>query len=309
MTPIIAFARRTPGWMPIRIFLLLLISAITLSGQRPASPGIQGEEADPAALIQRASANEVAALQSPDYFRYLETLEWKWGTETREVIETPQGRADRIVEFNGEPLSPDQSSKQEERLRKLLRNRDAVRHEIADQEAEVKRRINMMQAFPLAFKFTPEGEQDGLLRFSFRPNGSFSPEGRQTQVYRGMQGKVWVEPKQRRLVRIDGTLTRNVSFGWGIFGKLYKGGHYRIEQTQVKPGIWRITTLDLDLKIRVLFNTSHLLRNERNSEFRATPPATTYQEALQILLGLPERPAHINSESNHGPAHPTEQSK
>lgn len=287
---ITGFARPAQRWLPIRLLLSVLLFSFALSGQQPEHPEIQSEEADPAALIQRASANEVAALQSPDYFLYMETLEWKWGTETREEIETAQGRADRIVEFNHEPLSPDQASKQEHRLRKLLRDSDAVRHEVEEQHAEVKRRISMMQAFPLAFTFTPEGEEDGLLKFSFRPNGSFSPINRQTQVYRGMQGTVWVEPHQQRLVRIDGTLTRNVSFGWGIFGKLYKGGAYRIEQKQVEPGIWRISTLDLDLKIRVLFNTSRLLRNEHNTEFRPTPPGTTYQQALKNLLGPPARP-------------------
>lgn len=287
---ITGFARPAVRWLPARIVLLLLISAVTLSGQKPAPADIQSEEADPAALIRRASANEVAALQSPDYFRYMETLEWKWGTETREVIETTQGRADRIVQFNHEPLSPDQASKQERRLRKLLRDHDAVRHEISDQNAELKRRISMMQAFPLAFTFTPAGEEDGLLKFRFRPSGSFSPQDRQTQVYRGMQGTVWVEPNQERLVRIDGTLTRNVFFGWGIFGKLYKGGTYRIEQTQVEPGKWRIKTLDLNLKIRVIFNTSRLLRNEHDTEFRPAPPGTTYQEALKILLGTPAGP-------------------
>lgn len=290
MIRITGFARPAQRWLPIRLLLSVLMFSFMLSSQQPEHPDIQSEEADPAVLIQRASANEVAALQSSDYFRYMETLEWKWGAETREVIETAQGRADRIVKFNHEPLSPDQASKQERRLQKLLRDRDAVRHEIEDQHAEVKRRISMMQAFPLAFTFTPEGEEDGLLKFSFRPNGSFSPKDRQTQVYRGMQGTVWVEPHQQRLVRIDGTLTRNVSFGWGIFGKLYKGGTYRIEQRQVEPGIWRISTLDLDLKIRVLFNTSRLMRNEHNTEFRPTPPEMTYEKALKILLGPPAGP-------------------
>lgn len=290
MIRITGFARPSQRWLPIRLLVSVLMFSFALSGQQPEHPDIQSEEADPAALIQRASANEVAALQSPDYFHYRETLEWKWGTEKRAVIETAQGRADRIVKFNHEPLSPDQALKQERRLRKLLRDHDAVRHEIEDQRAEVKRRISMMQAFPLAFTFTPEGQEDGLLKFSFRPNGSFSPKDRQTQVYRGMQGTVWVEPNQQRLVRIDGTLTRNVSFGWGIFGKLYKGGTYRIEQKQVEPGIWRISKLELDLKIRALFNTSRLLRKEHNGEFRATPPETTYEDALKILLGSPAGP-------------------
>jgi hypothetical protein len=235
-------------------------------------------------LIQRASANEVAALQSPEPFRYLERLLWPWGTETREVIETREGRVDRIVEFNDEPVAPDQAEKQQLQLRKLLDDSKAARREIEDQNSETRRRIRMMKAFPAAFIFEPSGSDHGLLKFSFRPNRSFSPKDRETQVYRGMQGTVWVDPKQERLTKIEGTLTRDVSFGWGIFGKLYKGGHYLLEQTEVEQRVWRITTLDLELKMRVFFNTSHLLRREHDREFSPSPPDLTYKQAVRMLL-------------------------
>lgn len=142
----------------------------------------------------------------------------------------------------------------------------------------------MMTAFPSAFVFEPRGEEAGLLKFGFRPNRSFSPKDRETQVYRGMQGTVWVEPKQERLTRIEGTLTKDVPFGWGIFGRLYKGGRYLLEQKQVKRGVWRISTLDLELKMRVFLDTSHLSRREHDTSFKPTPSDLTYKEALQVLL-------------------------
>jgi hypothetical protein len=102
-----------------------------------------------------------------------------------------------------------------------------------------------------------------------------------------LQGTVWVDPGQERLIRIDGLVTRNVSFGWGIFGKLYKGGRYLIEQAEVEPGIWAVTRLDLDLKMRVFLDTSRLLRNEQDSNFESVAPGTTYKRALELLLGEP----------------------
>ena len=261
-----------------------LICVCALSGQEETKPGAQ-EQQSAVALINQAAANEVAALQTTEYLRYRETVEWKWGTETREVITTPEGRADRIVSFNHQPLAPDQAQKQEQRLKKLLSDPDAAHHELEDQKAELKRRIALMKAFPTAFIFTPDGEEDGKLKFSFRPTGSFSPHDRETQIYRGLQGTVWVEPSQKRLTRIDGIVTKNVSFGWGVFGKLYKGGRYMIEQTQIKPDQWQITRLDLDLKVRVFLSTSRLLRNEANSDFAPVPAGTTYKQALELLLG------------------------
>lgn len=269
--------------------ILALVCISVLSGQEATKPDAQ-EQQSAAALINEAAANEVAALRKTEYLRYRETLEWKWGTETREVIATPEGRAERIVSFNHEPLAPDQVEKQDQRLKKLLRDRDAARHEVEDQKAELKRRVALMNAFPTAFIFTPDGEEDGKLKFSFRPTGSFSPHDRETQIYRSLQGTVWVEPNQKRLTRIDGIVTRNVSFGWGVFGKLYKGGRYLIEQTQVEPGVWQVTRLDLDLKLRVFLSTSRLLRNEANSDFAPVREGTTYKQALELLLGASSQP-------------------
>lgn len=266
------------------VVAVVLICVCVLSSQEETKPDAKEQESS-AALINQAAANEVAALQKTEYLRYRETIEWKWGTETREVITTPEGRADRIVSFNDELLAPDQEQKQEQRLKKLLSDPDAARHELEDQKAELKRRVALMKAFPTAFIFTPDGEEDGKLKFSFRPTGSFSPHERETQIYRGLQGTVWVEPNQKRLTRIDGVVTKNVSFGWGVFGKLYKGGRYLIEQTQVEPGVWQVTRLDLDLKLRVFLSTSRLLRNEANSDFAPVREGTTYKQALELLLG------------------------
>jgi hypothetical protein len=266
--------------------VMTLIGVCLLNGQQSAKSDAPQEQSS-VALITRAAANEVSALQKSPLLRYRQVLEWKWGTETREIIETPQGSANRIVKFNDEPLAPDQEKKQVQRLTKLTSDPGAARHELEDQKAELKRRITLMKAFPAAFIFTPDGEEDGKLKFSFRPTGSFSSHDGETQIYRALQGTVWVDPGQERLIRIDGLVTRNVSFGWGIFGKLYKGGHYLIEQAEVEPGIWAVTRLDLDLKMRVFLDTSRVLRNEQDSNFESVAPGTTYQRALELLLGEP----------------------
>jgi hypothetical protein len=267
----------------------LLLVLIVIMGAK-GSPGERNPgAANPALLIERASQNEVRELETPTpYQQYFERLEWKWGTETRAVIETQEGRADRIVKFNGEPLAPDQQARQIHRLEKLLSDGKARKEEFKEQRSELRRRVRMMAAFPKAFLFAPDGDgPDGTLRFSFRPNPKFSPHDRETQVFRGMEGTVWVNPAEERLTRIEGVLTKDVSFGWGIFGKLYKGGTYEIAQKQISPGVWRITRLDLNLRARVFLGGFHLLRNEQNEGFEPTPKEMTYEEALELLLKSP----------------------
>jgi hypothetical protein len=258
-------------------------------------------------LIERATEHELQALESPAPFRYQERLEWSWGTETRSVIETSEGRADRIVQFSDGPLSSEQQAKQERRLKKLLSDHDAVKNELQDQKAETQRRIRMVRAFPRAFFFDFVGRENGLLLFEFRPNPEFSPKDRETQMYRGMEGKVWVEPVHERIVQVRGKLVKDVSFGWGIFGHLNKGGIYEISQTQLSPGVWRITTLNVDVKGRMFFlNSFRFMRRESNSHFRAVSASLTYPAAVQTLLAAP-----IPAENDHvsSPPSPTQSPK
>jgi hypothetical protein len=239
-------------------------------------------------LIAHATEHELNALEDPTPYEFQERLEWNWGAETRSVIETPEGRADRIILFRDEPLTPEQQEKQQHRLEKLLSDRDAVRGEMQDQKAETQRRIRMVQAFPLAFYFDFAGREKGLLHFTFRPNPEFSPKDRETQMYRGMEGSLWIDRAQERIVQIQGKLVKDVSFGWGILGRLSKGGIYEIAQTQLTPGKWRITTLNVDMKGRILLLDSfRFIRRETDTRLRPTRAAMTYQTAVTELLAAP----------------------
>jgi hypothetical protein len=267
---------------------LLVVTVIFILHWDSAAQTVNGTAtADHLALIARATERELHALENPTAFQFQERLEWNWGTETRSVIETAEGRADRIILFGDKPLSSDQQAKQEHRLEKLLSDRDAVKSDLQDQKAETQRRIKMVKAFPKAFFFDFVGREKGLLRFDFRPNSEFSPKDRETQMYRGMEGTLLVEPAQERIVQVQGKLVKDVSFGWGIFGRLNKGGIYEIAQTQLSPGQWRITTLNVDVKGRIFLGTFRFMRKESNSRFLPVSAALNYQAAVKTLLAAP----------------------
>lgn len=278
-----------------RQFLILLALALGMGKNLMAQARRKAPQpTDYIAMIERASENEVHALQNPIPFEFTERLNWSWGSETRSVIETAEGRADRIVLFHDEPLQPDQQAKQEHRLEKLLRDRDAVKAEFQEDKSEAQRRIRMVKAFPQAVIFDYADRENGLLRFTFHPNPDFSPKDRETQLYRGMEGSVWIEPEQERIVRVEGKLVKDVSFGWAIFGHLNKGGIYEIAQTEVAPGVWRINTLNVDVKGKVLLISNFkFFRQEHDSHYRLTPSSTHYRDAVEALLNpdavLPER--------------------
>jgi hypothetical protein len=267
-----------------RSFALLLLTVIFICGAT-AQVGKSPASAADLALIDRATQHELKALENPVPFHFMERLEWSWGNETRSVIETAEGRADKIILFGDEPLSSEQQVKQEHRLEKLLSDHDAVKNELQDQKAETQRRIRMVKAFPKAFFFDFVRRENGLLRFDFRPNPDFSPKDRETQMYRGMEGTMLIEALQERIVQVQGKLVKDVSFGWGIFGRLNKGGIYEIVQTQLSPGTWRISTLNVDVKGRIFFvDPFRFMRRESDSRYRPVSAGLTYQAAIKTLL-------------------------
>ena len=109
------------------------------------------------------------------------------------------------------------------------------------------RRGKIIRALPRAFLYAYEGTEQGgrIIRLSFRPDPKFVPADRESEVCRGLQGTMWIDAASHRFLRAEGTLVRGVNFGWGVLGHLDKGGHFSLRQTEVAPGTWRITSIDL----------------------------------------------------------------
>ena len=244
------------------------------------------QQTDYNALLRRCSQHEKEALQHPQQFQFLERVAMDWGSETRAVIETAEGRVDRIVAFHDQPLAPDQQKKQQQRLTRLLNDAKALRDEVADQREDAERRQLMVATMPDAFLIEYLGkEPDGRLKFTFVPNPKFSPPNRETQVFKGMRGLLWIEPTYERIAAVQGELFKDVNFGWGILGRLYKGGTFEVVQTQIAPGVWRITTLNLDFKGRAfLFSGLRILRKETSRRFVPTSSGMSIRAALTELL-------------------------
>src|SRR5215471_4979598 len=248
------------------------------------------QQPDYNALLRRCSQHEKEAMQHPQQFQFLERLKTDWGSETRAVIETTEGRADRIIAFHDRPLAPDQQKKQQQRLTRMLNDSKALRDEVADQREEADRRQLMVATLPDAILIEFAGtEPDGKLRFTFVPNPKFSPSNRETQVFKGMRGVLWIESTYERIAAVQGELFKDVNFGWGVLGRLHKGGTFEVVQAQILPGMWRITTLNLDFKGRAfLFSGLRILRKETSTRFVLTSSGMTIRAALTELLSEPD---------------------
>ena len=104
------------------------------------------------------------------------------------------------------------------------------------------------------------------------------------EVLTGMQGYVLLDTARYRIACIDGTLFKEVGFGWGILGHLDRGGRFLVQQQEVGDNFWEISgmTLSFTGKILLLKNLS-ISSTETFSGFKRVPSDLTFAQALELL--------------------------
>ena len=267
------------------VAFVVLFAVPLVSWNKRSAVEAQNSSAQPGAIVRRSAQNLLKQIRSPTPIRFQERMEAPWGSEIRDVIFTKEGRVDRLIAVGDRPLTAAQQKKEVDRLKALLQ-RSASQTVTPEQDAETRRRLKLVAAIPTAFSYQMSGTQEsGILEFKFFPAEYFNPESRETRVYKGMRGVIQVDPRVDQLLRVDGEIFRNVSFGWGILGRLHKGGHFRIEQREVLPNVWEITDMDFDFTYTVFFfSQSHYIRKTSNTAYTRIDPDTRRAEAIEMLL-------------------------
>ena len=267
--------------------IVLLAVALAFWNTMSASEA-QNLSSKPGAIVRRCSHNLLQQIRSPTPIRFQERIEAPWGSEVRDVIVTKEGRVDRLIAAGDRPLNVAQQKKEVDRLKTLLQ-RSASQTVAPAQDGETQRRLKMVAAIPTAFSYQmSETQEPCALEFKFLPAQNFNPENRETRVYKGMRGVMQVDPHHDQLLRVDGEIFRSVSFGWGILGRLHKGGHFLIEQREVLPNVWEMTEMDFDFTYTVfLFSEKHYIRKTSNSAYVQIDPDTGRAEAIRMLLSEP----------------------
>jgi hypothetical protein len=265
------------------LFSLLLLMASFAAAQR-------AENSSPGELIQATVAKELAASDAPGHYMYRLTKDTPEYSQTKEMIETRDWLIGRLISVNHQPLRPEQQQKEDRRLRELLTDPSALRALQKREHRDEERVRGMMRALPDAFIYEYAGTErqaccGELIRLKFRPNPKFDPPSLASRVYQGMEGTMLVDPTVRRLVRVDAELVRDVEFGWGFFGRLYRGGTFFLEQRDVGSGRWAMTTLALHFTGRILlFKKINIDSVRKASDFRRMPDNLTLEQGLALLL-------------------------
>lgn len=82
--------------------------------------------------------------------------------------------------------------------------------------------------------------------FQLDPNPDFHPRSMLQGILTHATVKIWVDHASVQLARGEAHISRDVSIGGGILGKLYRGGVFSMDQTDVGAGVWLPTRYQYD---------------------------------------------------------------
>jgi hypothetical protein len=235
--------------------------------------------------VRQVVTNELQAQQNDNtYWMYISEVQEPGNTRTQYVIETKEGALTMLAAENGHALTPQQQQQEDKRVDSLIHNPAELRKQKQEHERDAQKEQQLLKMLPDGFLHQYEAEEGRNIRLSFRPNPKFHPPTREAKVFRAMQGTMLVDAREKRLVELRGELMRDVVFGWGIFGRLYAGGTFHVQQREVAPGHWEATLIDVHIRGKALFfKTISQQQHEARSDFRQVSGIVTLEQAAAML--------------------------
>lgn len=274
-----------------RLVVRLGVAAVLTLGAHSAEiPTLQ-----PADLVRLTVNHEITATQKPTVrHMFAARKQSPRGSQTKLYCETEYAMAGMAIAYDDKPLTPQQRQAEEARLNQLLKDPAELAKKRQREKEDADRINRIVRAMPDAFFYEYDGmepskpglgkEGSQLVRLKFRPNPKYDPPTHVEQVLQGMQGQLLIDPREHRIARIDGTLLKDVGFGWGILGHLDKGGRFLVEQADVGDGTWDISRMSLTFTGKVLlFKRIDINSSEVYSEFRSVPVGLSFAQAIDLL--------------------------
>lgn len=266
------------------ILFALLLSPAWAKPADISQPALQ-----PGELLRQAVANEKTSTRD-EYYAWMDRLQKPRGTVTKLMVATPHGILARTIAFNDKPLSATERQQDDDRINRLL-DPAKMQDKAAKQQEDQRHIERLLFALPDAFhcKYSSDAAESRILRLECTPNPRFSPPNYESQVLQGMQAVIMIDREERRITCIQGTLFKDVTFGWGFLGRLNRGGRIEISQSKVAAKHWGITRMQLVFDGRVVVvKPLHIEETESSWDYRPVP-AMSVAQALQFLRSAPTK--------------------
>jgi hypothetical protein len=261
--------------------------AVVLAAQLVWAQGEPAAHVDINAVVRRAIQHRIEETKHHLPLRYV-IRQWDGKQDTtKQVIETKDGDVERLVAVDGKPLSAEADRAELARLDDLAKHPEVQEQRKKEQQDFVGRMNHLAAQVPDAFIYKLEGTEGcasgECYRVSFTPSPKYDPPDRTSRLFGGVVGDVLIGRAGDRLERLDARFISNVDFGFGILGRVGKGGTVHAEQIDVGGKQWALTALKLNVAGRIfLVKPFRRQLSQEMSGYELVEPMR-YREAIELL--------------------------
>jgi hypothetical protein len=200
------------------------------------------------------------------------------------VVQTSEGSVSKTIEMNGHPLTQQQQKADEQKMHRFVTDAAVRQKQKRNDQHDDKQAAALTKMLPDAFLWTVTGKNGDETTLSFKPDPKFNPPTREARVFAAMQGTMVVNTKEQRIKSLKGTLIKNVDFGFGLLGKMQKGGTFNVERKNIGPHVWEITQTHVHIHGHALiFKSITEDQDEETSDYKPSPQGITPAEAEKML--------------------------
>lgn len=159
-------------------------------------------------------------------------------TRVVEVVPVTGGTAvtRRLIERDGQPVLDSVPVRRE--LRTNGRGKAIVEDIAAVIDVVIHRRDKL------------NGRDAIVARFKARRDAD--PKTREGRLARGFAGEIWIDEQSKQVVKIDATAVDDLSYGYGVLGRLNKGATVTVRQQAVEGNLWLPVSVRFDGEGRAL---------------------------------------------------------
>jgi hypothetical protein len=218
------------------------------------------------------------------------------GDTTREVIESRQGTVARLVQRNGQPLTGQENDAERQRLQEILDSpADFIKHhKHDDQMRDYTMQLVRQMAQAMIYTYAPgqpqpPGVAGPQVVIDFQPDPAYKPPSTICELLTGIQGRMWIDARSKRLKRVEARVLHQVNLGWGgVLARIHPGGTIEFEQANAGGDRWVYSHVDEDLTMLALWVKTIPLKDKMSAyNFHQLPAPLSVQDAVKTLLALP----------------------
>jgi hypothetical protein len=248
----------------------------------PALPSQTAKE-----LIGDACYNELQQREKRTLWSYLAERHSNNRVFREQVIETVDGPVRHLLAVDGHPPTTVQMKEENDRQQRLLKS-ESGRHAIQKQlEDDDKKMEELLRIIPEAFVFEDQGKAGESEKIAFHPNPEFKPKTYEQRILHALEGTVFIDLHDKRIVRLSGSLGTRVVFGYGVIGHVEQGGTTEITRVHLSPGVWKTSAEKIDIEGRfVMLKTLNKHQDESRTGFEPVAPGTTFAQALDEIAKM-----------------------